>query len=447
MRELVRAGHARRRVRPQHRPVLRARASSRRPRRSSSWRRSPGRWAASTSRTCETRRPACSTACARRSRSASRAACRRRSRITRSSATATGARASTRSRLVDEARARGVDVTIDQYPYTASSTGISALLPAVGARGRSAEVVRRAEGPGPAREDQGCDRRDPQVRPRRRRPEERRRSRRAGGIRRWPARTSPTITRERGAEPTLENAAETTMWIVEQGGARASSTPSTRSDLVRILAHPATMIASDGEVPIFGQAAPHPRSYGTFARVLGGLRAREGRAHARGRGAQHDVVPGPAARPAGPRHPAARDEGRHRGVRPGDGRDTATFDKPHQYAEGFSHVIVNGQVIFENGAMTAARPGRMLYGPGRGKQGDSAIVRSGDSGDPAKRESCEVEAARASVPCSWQAVLLCAMIGTADSGPAVGPRASASWMPSSSARPARRPRTGCAARR
>ena len=38
---------------------------------------------------------------------------------------------------------------------------------------------------------------------------------------------------------------------------------------MRILRHPATMIASDGEVPIFGRANPHPRSYGTFARVLG----------------------------------------------------------------------------------------------------------------------------------------------------------------------------------
>jgi N-acyl-D-aspartate/D-glutamate deacylase len=46
-------------------------------------------------------------------------------------------------------------------------------------------------------------------------------------------------------------------------------------------------------------------------------------------------------------------------------RDTATFEKPHQYAEGFSHVIVNGQVVVENGGMTAARPGRVLYGPGR----------------------------------------------------------------------------------
>src|SRR4029453_9780275 len=47
---------------------------------------------------------------------------------------------------------------------------------------------------------------------------------------------------------------------------------------------------------------------------------------------------------------------------PANVRDTATFEKPHQYAEGFSQVIVNGQIVFENGAMTAARPGRVLYG-------------------------------------------------------------------------------------
>jgi N-acyl-D-aspartate/D-glutamate deacylase len=46
-------------------------------------------------------------------------------------------------------------------------------------------------------------------------------------------------------------------------------------------------------------------------------------------------------------------------------RDAATFEEPHQYAAGFSHVIVNGQVVCENGAMTAARPGKVLYGPGK----------------------------------------------------------------------------------
>ena len=40
-------------------------------------------------------------------------------------------------------------------------------------------------------------------------------------------------------------------------------------DLERILKHPATMIGSDGEIPTFGKGSPHPRSYGTFVRVLG----------------------------------------------------------------------------------------------------------------------------------------------------------------------------------
>jgi N-acyl-D-aspartate/D-glutamate deacylase len=44
-------------------------------------------------------------------------------------------------------------------------------------------------------------------------------------------------------------------------------------------------------------------------------------------------------------------------------RDTATLDDPKRYPEGIPIVIVNGEVVFENGAMTAARPGRVLYGP------------------------------------------------------------------------------------
>jgi len=45
-------------------------------------------------------------------------------------------------------------------------------------------------------------------------------------------------------------------------------------------------------------------------------------------------------------------------------RDAATYTAPHQYAEGFTQVIVNGQIVFEDGGMTAARPGKVLYGPG-----------------------------------------------------------------------------------
>ena len=50
---------------------------------------------------------------------------------------------------------------------------------------------------------------------------------------------------------------------------------------------------------------------------------------------------------------------------PAQVKDLATFEKPHQYAAGFSHVLVNGQEVFDGNAMTAARPGVVLYGPAK----------------------------------------------------------------------------------
>ena len=136
-------------------------------------------------------------------------------------------------------------------------------------------------------------------------------------------------------------------------------------DLERILRHPATMIASDGEIPTFGVASPHPRSYGTFARVLA--------VYARDRQiiTLEDAIRKMTA------FPATRLGLADRGiVRPGlkadlvvfdpaKVLDRATFERPHQYAEGFSYVITNGQIVFEGSTMTAARPGAVLYGSGR----------------------------------------------------------------------------------
>src|SRR6185503_2324454 len=76
------------------------------------------------------------------------------------------------------------------------------------------------------------------------------------------------VTRLGGMEPTVENAAESGLWIVEQGGCSGIFHAINEAAIERILKHPATMIGSDGEIPIFGKDKPHPRSYGTFARVL-----------------------------------------------------------------------------------------------------------------------------------------------------------------------------------
>jgi len=263
-------------------------------------------------------------------------------------------------RLVDEARARGVDVTSDQYPYTASSTSIaSALIPAWALEGgREAQRARFADS---LTREKVLDGVAAMIR-----------DERGGGDPKnvqfancgfdasLTGKTLADATRARGLEPTIANAAVTTLWIVEQGGCQGIFHAMSEDDLIRILRHPATMIASDGEIPTFGRANPHPRSYGTFARVLGRYVREQG------------VLTLEDAIRKMTSFPAARLGLLDRGLlRPGAKadvvvfdptrvRDTATFTDPHQYAEGFSLVVVNGAVVFENGQMTPARPGRLL---------------------------------------------------------------------------------------
>ena len=285
---------------------------------------------------------------------------------------------------VDRARARGVDVTIDAYPYTASSTSIQgALLPAwaqeggrkqmlarlgdAGTRAKvKAEIVRiiqNERGGGDPRNIviAACDwdaslagKNLSEI------------SRSSGLAGRGPAGEPADRTPPSDDAPTVDHAADAALWIVERGGCQAVFHAIGEEDLERILRHPATMIASDGEIPTFGVASPHPRSYGTFARVLA--------VYARDR--QIVTLEDAIRKMSG--FPAARLGLADRGiVRPGlkadlvvfdpaKVLDRATFERPHQYAEGFSHVITNGQVVFEGGTMTAARPGAVLYGSGRG---------------------------------------------------------------------------------
>jgi N-acyl-D-amino-acid deacylase len=268
-------------------------------------------------------------------------------------------------RLIDEARARGVDATIDVYPYTASSTGIgSALLPAWALEGGREQTMARLRDPAQREKIRAAT--ITMIR-----------DERGGGDPKnvqlasctWDqslaGKTLADVARLRGGQPTIEAAADATLWIVEQGGCQGVFHAMSDQDLDRIIRHPAAMIASDGEVPIFGRAVPHPRSYGTFARVLG-VYVRE----------KHLLTLEDAVRKM-TAFPAARLGLPDRGVlRPGlkadivvfdpaKVRDTATYAQPHQYAEGVIYVVVNGQVAFETGAMTAARPGRVLYSTGK----------------------------------------------------------------------------------
>ena len=170
-------------------------------------------------------------------------------------------------KLIEDARARGVDVTIDEYPYTASSTGIAALFPQWSQAGGHAALVERLDAPASRekiRKEIVTNIRDG----------------RGGGDpkniviancgfdKSLAGKSLADLTRARGVAVTIDSAAETAMELQRKGSCSAVYHAIGEEDVERIMRSPETMIASDGEIPVFGTAAPHPRSYGTFARVL-----------------------------------------------------------------------------------------------------------------------------------------------------------------------------------
>lgn len=265
-------------------------------------------------------------------------------------------------RLVDEARAKGVDVSIDQYPYTASSTGIAALFPQWSLAGG---VKALAERLGAAdsrariklvivdkiRTDRGAgDPKNIQIAA-------------CSWDKSLAGKSLAELTAQRGLPVTIENAAETAIELQSKGGCAAIYHAISEDDVERIMRHPFTMIASDGGVVRFGEGVPHPRNYGTFARVLGRY-VRERRTI----GLEEAVRKMTSL-------PATRFRIYDRGlIRPGMKadlvvfdpaavRDPAAFGNPHQYAEGFRHVFVNGVAVLRDAKLTAERPGQVLFGP------------------------------------------------------------------------------------
>ena len=263
-------------------------------------------------------------------------------------------------KLLDDARARGVDATSDQYPYTASSNAfVASMIPQWAQEGGREQMLARLKNPSSRKEIAAETVRII-------------REERGGGDPKnvflahcdWDAsmagKNLADVARMRGLEPTIENGAEAAIWVVEQGNCQGVYHAMNEQDLERIMRHPATMVASDGWVQILGRGVPHPRSYGTFARVLG-VYVRERRVIS-----LEDAIRRMTS------FPAQRLRLQDRGVLkqgmkadlvvfdPARVRDMATFEKPHQYAEGFSSVIVNGQLVFDGKAMTSARPGSVL---------------------------------------------------------------------------------------
>jgi N-acyl-D-amino-acid deacylase len=262
--------------------------------------------------------------------------------------------------MVEKARARGVDVTIDQYPYTASSTGSGALFPQWALAGGRNALLERMNAPQTRAQIKAVI-------------AEKIKTDRGGGDpknvvyancgfdKRLNGKTLADVTRDRGLEVTFENAAEVALDIQAAGGCSCIYHAISEPDIERIMKSPYTMIASDGEItnPASGEV-PHPRGNGTFARVLGRyVRERQ-------------VLTLEEAIWKMSGAPAARLGLSNRGLlAPGfkadiaifDDKtvaDTATFGDPYKFADGFAHVIVNGKPVLRDGRLTGERPGVAL---------------------------------------------------------------------------------------
>ncbi|MCC6915538.1 MAG: D-aminoacylase [Rhodospirillaceae bacterium] len=265
--------------------------------------------------------------------------------------------------MVEAARKEGVDVMIDQYPYTASHTNIDILVPpealAGGDKAFLARVDDRKQGEGIMEgivwnimNDRG-----------------------AGDIgniqfsivpwdKSLEGKTLKDWAVREGLSPTPENGARLAIEVIRRGNAGAIFHAINEEDVQRIMKYPFTAIATDGRVGKLGEGSPHPRSYGTFPRVLGRY-VRELKVLT-----LEDAVRKMSSLPAD--RLGLKDRGRLAAgawadvvvFDPATVTDKATYQNPHQYPDGIPYVIVNGVPVVDNGKWNDAGPGQVLKRPG-----------------------------------------------------------------------------------
>lgn len=265
--------------------------------------------------------------------------------------------------LVEDARKRGLTVTVDQYAYTASSTSLDSRLPSWAiAGGREEGKKRLAEPATKARiisemkewlkKAKFKDFSFAYVASFRANPE-------------FNGKNIAEITQTVRGKKKLDDQLEQIFDMYQKGGAQMVYRQMDEPDVQNIMRQPFTMIASDSGVRQFGSGVPHPRGYGNNARVLGRY-VRELKLIT-----LEDAIRKMTSLPAQTFN--LRDRGQ---IREGfaadivifdDAKvaDKATYETPHQYAEGFSNVIVNGQVVFDGSKMTGTMSGEPLKGTGK----------------------------------------------------------------------------------
>lgn len=259
---------------------------------------------------------------------------------------------------IEAARAEGIDLACDRYPYTASATSLSAFLPGWAREGGREEMVGRLGVPAMrerllavlrSRESDATWRALVIA------------EARADAWRHAEGRSLLAVAAAAGAEP-----AEVMLDILAASGGRTSivSFSMSEENLVTWLRLPYVAIGSDSatraaEGPT-ADGKPHPRSYGTSARFLGRY-VREQRLVPLAEGIRR-LTSLPASR-VGLRRRGVLRQGAFADVTvfdPDAIEDKATYEHPQQYSAGVRTVLVNGAVALDDGELTGVRNGRFL---------------------------------------------------------------------------------------
>jgi N-acyl-D-amino-acid deacylase len=264
--------------------------------------------------------------------------------------------------LVKEARNQGLDVTIDQYPYTASSTSLSTLLPewvlsdgqdSINARLERAEIRQQVE--------------DYMISKLHRRKLKHYSypvvaSYKADST--LNGKSIEQINLLKGRKHRAKQEVETVIEMMKQGGAGMVFHGMSEEDVKNIMKYPFDMFASDASIRVFGRGVPHPRGYGTNARVLAKYVRAENII------GLEEAIRRMTSLPAQKFHLKDRGllkEGFAADVLVFDDKeveDLSTFENPHQYSKGFKWVLVNGAITVEIGVQNHTRNGMTLRSPG-----------------------------------------------------------------------------------
>jgi N-acyl-D-amino-acid deacylase len=263
---------------------------------------------------------------------------------------------------VEQARKEGIDVTVDQYPYVASSTTLDIVVPtwafaggfdSLNYRLKNTEIRKKIK--------------DEMLRTLK---SKQAKSYSYAVVARYSADTTlngkniAEINAIRGRKAKAGDEVETILEMVSNGSAQMVFFSINEDDVRRIMQYPFCMVASDAGINPYGLGVPHPRGYGTNARVLGRY-VRE-----------YQVIKLEEAIRKMTSLPAQKFQLRDRGLLlPGMAADIVVFDDatiidkstftaPHAYSEGFRYVFVNGQLAVEDGKQTGTRSGVVLHGPG-----------------------------------------------------------------------------------